>query len=702
MKIEQYLEMLFNDCSNPIYFMDYHTKELVYINQVFQKKFQIFEDYKGESCCDVVRKFTGPCPLCEGLPLEFGSFTENRIFSESLQKNLRSNSTLMDVQGRTLIITKFFLTGDSRREEAKENFEIAMTKCLEILSMSDRDKSIQAFLALLGQYYHSQLVYIYQFDSENNTMTNNYSWLAKDCTKVIPKEGDSKDIKHFLNWLESAHGEEIVYIDYEGNNYPLIDSEIYEKYHMKNLVLSKLWDKDKNLMGIVGLSNCEQVIQDDRLLKAISRFMTERFNEQSMMRAMENLHEIDLLTGFYNRNMYAEKLASIHKNPPKSLGILFVNINGLRKTNEYFGFEVGDVQIKKTSLALKDFFHNDFYRISGDEFVGFIPECDKSEFEKNVDELQLRLKSKHDDTTFSLGHAWDQGNYKVTDLVKIADTVMTINKQSFYFNHVKDTAEISNTMLKDLFQAIAEDEFMVYLQPQVLLNTEEVVGAEALIRRFSKKENRMIFPDQFIPLYEQNSIIRHVDLFVIRRVCRILLDWGHFGKRMPISVNLSRVTLMEHGIVKTISDICDEHQLPHDLLIIEVTERIGLIENEVASTLVEEFKAQGFKLSLDDFGCAYSNIVTLAKISVDEVKIDKSLMDDVLENPKNQVIVESMVSMCSKFQGTNTLAEGIEVEEQAQFLREIKCHLGQGYLYSRPIPAEEFFEKYIKGSEKSP
>lgn len=116
----------------------------------------------------------------------------------------------------------------------------------------------------------------------------------------------------------------------------------------------------------------------------------------------------------------------------------------------------------------------------------------------------------------------------------------------------------------------------------------------------------------------------------------------------------------------------------------------------MATSLVEEFKNNGFRISLDDFGCAYSNIVTLAQIEFDEVKIDKSLVDDLITNPKNRVIVKNMLLMCHELENTHTLAEGIETKEQADYLRSVNCHLGQGYYYAKPMPNEEFFEKYIK------
>ncbi|MFI3209068.1 MAG: GGDEF domain-containing phosphodiesterase, partial [Eubacteriales bacterium] len=359
-----------------------------------------------------------------------------------------------------------------------------------------------------------------------------------------------------------------------------------------------------------------------------------------------------------------------------------------------YGYASGDSRIKQSAEILKKYFQIDFYRISGDEFVGFYDNIDEHDFEKYVWTLCKKMREEKNDF-FAVGHAWNSGNFDVLQLIQEADTMMYINKQEYYHAAGRQKEEINDAVLSELLSYLANDEFVVYLQPQMYLKDNTLYGAEALIRRYDKKNNKIIYPNHFIPLYEKKSVIRHVDIFVLNQVCKLLVEWREIGKEIPISVNLSRVTLLEYGIVDTIAEICDYYNVPHELLVIEVTERVGLIENNVASALIENFKRKGFKISLDDFGCAYSNIVTLAQIPMDEVKIDKSLVDHVATNKKNAIIVKHVLSMCNEIDGTSTLAEGVEDRNQANVLRGFECHLGQGYLFSKPIPVEEFFEKYI-------
>lgn len=696
MDFKQFFEVQTNDCSNATFFMDYDSGELVYLNTAMEKKFQIFEEYTGKQASEVIPYFQDVCGYEDKTKLKNWESQESVFLSEMLNANFRSQVMVWEMEGRKFLQTKYFLAPNSdRRKEAEVLFEKAIARCLEILSNNKQNSPIASFLELLGEFYACQHAYILEFDSENKSVSKSYFWSYNQKMTSVPINPNvPMDI--FVHWLENDHNKSIINLDKEVHDFKnfSIEEKILDEFNLDSVTFGKLWDKNGVLKGVVGLTNRADTMYDDRLLQAVSHFVMEQFSQGGILETIEDINDIDLLTGFYNREKYTEKLAELEKERPKSLGVLFVNLNGLKVTNEYLGYDAGDEQLTKTSSILNEYFYGAFYRVTGDEFVGFVPDCEEAVFEETVDTLQKRLKLQHHEASFSLGHSWATGSFTISEQIKIADTVMVINKQSFYAESLKDSQKITNTMLQDLFRAISEDEFLVYLQPQINLNTEEVVGAEALVRRFDKRNNQMIFPDSFIPLYEKNSVIRHVDLFVLRKVCKILKSWQ--GKAKPISVNFSRVTLIEHGIVKTIADIIDEYGVPHDLIIIEITERIGLIENDVATSLVEEFKNNGFRISLDDFGCAYSNIVTLAQIEFDEVKIDKSLVDDLITNPKNRVIVKNMLLMCHELENTHTLAEGIETKEQADYLRSVNCHLRQGYYYAKPMPNEEFFEKYIK------
>ena len=215
------------------------------------------------------------------------------------------------------------------------------------------------------------------------------------------------------------------------------------------------------------------------------------------------------------------------------------------------------------------------------------------------------------------------------------------------------------------------------------------MGAEALVRK--KDENGgLIPPNKFIPFYEAEGVISHVDLFVLRSACTVMQQWLASGHTVYMSVNFSRITLLEPDIVETIKEICRQYDVPTDLITIEVTESISKMDNDQLKELIETINDAGFSISLDDFGSKYSNLAILASMDFDEIKFDRSLVEALESNHKSRVVMESSVKMCRNLDGTSSLAEGIETKGQLDLLLDYQCDYGQGYYFSKPVPPEEF------------
>lgn len=574
-------------------------------------------------------------------------------------------------------------------------FEGTMIKVLAALHLKGT-KKIDKSLEILGEFYGADKTYFFLL-SDNKKILQSHQWTSQKNSSTVSDFDFILDNKKLSDWLDTRNEFGIIEIDknHSAHIENSLEGDILRAFQSDNLVISVLEDINHRPTGFLLVNNSSNQSNDLRVLRSMTRFIEKGTGTVNYQIPQEKKPDRDKLTGLYNRASYASQVDKLNTNPPNKLGIFLADVNGLKKTNAEFGYAKGDALIKEASELMVDHFGPELYRIAGDEFVGFFPNIDEKQFEEYIISLNQRLRKKENCLLFAIGHAWGTGRYDCRNLIHEADAKMFIDKQEYYHSSNCRTEEIADLTLAELFSYLDNDEFMIYLQPQVKLKDSALYGAEALIRRFDKKNQKMVFPDQFIPLYEQKSIIRHIDLFVVESVCKLLREWINEGKEIPISVNLSRVTLQEYGIVDSIVEICDRYKVPHHLLVLEVTERIGLIENNIASALIEAFKKHGFHISLDDFGCAYSNIVTLAQIEVDEVKIDKSLVDNLMTNKKNRTLVKNIVHMCNELEGSSTLAEGIETAEQAKLLYEFGCHLGQGYFYSRPIPVEEFYERYI-------
>ncbi len=690
-----FYEIFFNDCTNPCCVADIDTYEIVYNNRAMVKLLKDYTNYTDKKCYDVIYGKKEPCEFCTINKINNIDFIESRIYNERVGKYFRVNNLLLERNGRRLNLCKYYVTPSYSVNQL--TFEEAESACIEILNQSKTENIVDAFMRLLNRFYDPSKAYIYQIDEANNALKKINVWSNNSGEIVLNKSTDAKQLGYLIQKLAQENQYNVVtlsqILESYKDNVESLCKEIPKGY--EEIIFSPLHNRMNEVVAFIGLVGKYQDDPDYRLLVSITNFINRSLNQNNIMSELDIMSEFDLLTGFNTRGSYVKQLAYYSKNQPENLGVIFANVNGLRKTNELLGSEQGDMLIKESVYLLKKHFTEPFYRVSGDEFVCFIEDNTEDFFLHRIDRLHNELQSG-EAQIFAVGHCYKKGHVDAAKMVAEADTLMYINKQDYYHVSHQISHDVKHNVLFDLLNALDEEEFMVYLQPQFRLKDSTLVGAEALIRRYSKKEEKMVFPDQFIPLYEQNSIIRHVDLFVLEQVCKMISEWKSYNKQIPISVNLSRVTLQEHDIVNTISKICDIYSIDRKYIVLEVTERVGLVENNDASELISSFKRAGFRISLDDFGCAYSNIVTLAQVRFDEVKIDKSLVDNLLTSQDNRIIVKSMIDMCHNLSGTETLAEGIETQEQADLLKEFGCLNVQGYLYSRPIPTKDFFEKYIQ------
>ncbi|MFI3116121.1 MAG: GGDEF domain-containing phosphodiesterase [Clostridia bacterium] len=700
-----FFEIHSNDCPNPCCYIDATNYKLLYINHVMSKLTHQILDYDDKFCYEVIHRRSTPCEHCVLGGTNDEKFNEVKIQSEINGKSYRVQSRLFHIDGSEVYYCKYFSERKNNYRLTYNNhlptgmtIEEAMSECTKIISNDDIESTYNSYIDILGKYYCCDNVTIFNLDSSTDSISARNTWTVDDNIEILPNLENDDRVSLIAEMIEKY---EVMGISiFENKKITKLDNailkEFLERRKIDNLVISQIRDRTNTIIGFVALFNIKATVNEFRLFNSIKKFIQDNIKNEAKDLEINTLLDKDILTEFYNSNKYVADSQELEKNYKGGLGVVFASINGLGRTNEYFGYEAGDSKIQQASVMLRELFSEDWYRISGTEFICLVKQDDEVEFYNKVESF-VRKSNKTNNTVLTLGQIWTPKITKIASLVSEADAIMYINKQAFYSKDNNKYKEITNKLLQDLLFGIENDEFLVYLQPKVNLETGKIKGAEALIRRFDKKNNKMIFPDQFIAKYETNSIIRHVDIFVLETVCKLLQKWDIKDEDFTISVNLSRVTLLENNIVDTFVEICDKYGIDYKYIVVELTERVGIVENHVQSKLVTDFQERGFKLSLDDFGCAYSNIITLVDVVFDEVKIDKSLVDHVLTSKRNNVTVNHIISMVNSMDSkTVTLAEGIETEEQANCLKEFGSPYGQGYFYSRPIPSDEFYEKYIK------
>lgn len=237
--------------------------------------------------------------------------------------------------------------------------------------------------------------------------------------------------------------------------------------------------------------------------------------------------------------------------------------------------------------------------------------------------------------------------------------------------------------------ALSEPEFEMYLQPKALLKTGEIVGAEALTRWNSPKYG-IILPDRFVPILEQNGFIRRLDFFVLDAACRFLSESRRDGQPLvPISINFSTSHLQMEKLVDRIFSIVNHYEIPTKLIEIEFTENMFLARIERLIEVVTDLKRVGFRVSIDDFGSAYSSLNYLKDLPVDIVKIDKVFLSPSSNTARGRVVLSKVIELIKSLE-MRSVMEGVENEEQVAFLREMDCDIGQGFFYAKALNTSDF------------
>lgn len=249
-------------------------------------------------------------------------------------------------------------------------------------------------------------------------------------------------------------------------------------------------------------------------------------------------------------------------------------------------------------------------------------------------------------------------------------------------------------MMQSIEDAIKNNEFVIFLQPKFDTLTEIVTSAEALIRK--KKGNTIIMPNEFIPMYEQTGEIMKLDMYVLEQVCILQKKWREKNLQLiSISINESRHHLKNPNHYKELKEIIQKYNANTNFIELEMTETTVIEDIQVAKRAEKEAHKLGFQTSMDDFGTGYSAFNVLKDIEIDILKIDKLFFENLEVNERAQIIVDTIVQMCKRL-NIKTVAEGIETEAQVKFLEKIQCDMIQGYYFSKPLPIEEFENKFLK------
>ncbi|MCI5822664.1 MAG: EAL domain-containing protein [Pararoseburia sp.] len=405
-----------------------------------------------------------------------------------------------------------------------------------------------------------------------------------------------------------------------------------------------------------------------------------------------NLSYYDTLTGTRSRNYYNQFIEECRQNKLFQVGVAFADVNGLKHINDTLGHLYGDNMICKFANLLKtEFGPERVFRISGDEFVVVVSDIGKDKFFQRMKDVTEQAKQM--DNIASIGYIWKDTVSDIKRRVSQAEQLMYLEKQKFYEEERTLESKHRTKMMGSLLSDLENGCYHMFLQPKSNIENQKVVGAEALVRKISAS-GEVIAPYEFVPQLESEKLIYYIDFFMLEEVCKFLQSLCEKGNtNFKISVNMSRVTMAENNYIQKIVGICDKYQFQRAQLEFEITESSRTMDNMRMEEDIKRLKELGFGVSLDDVGTEYSSFPMLTLEGIDTVKLDRSFIVK-MKNEKVDKLISYVIEM-SHDMGMCVIAEGVETDRERVKLMEKNCDMYQGYLLSKPIPAEEFKQRYL-------
>ncbi|MDD6037637.1 MAG: EAL domain-containing protein [bacterium] len=422
--------------------------------------------------------------------------------------------------------------------------------------------------------------------------------------------------------------------------------------------------------------------------------------------------ERDSVTGLYTKAAFAQRVTeTLKEHPDLEMDIVALDIDHFKLVNESYGTQTGDSILRFVAELIQgfiDFQYSICARYYADQFLLFVRQIDTTEAQNILKEmsealalypidmkLQIRMGIYHViDTSMEVNAMCDRALLAVHQLKGHYEQVV-----AYYDDSLREQLLMEQYITDDMENALAQKQFEVYFQPKYDIYSEQLSGAEALIR-WQHPERGFMSPGQFIPVFERNGFITEVDMFVWDKTCEKIREWiDKYDRYVPISVNVSRKDIYRPNLTQILLDTVHKYHLKPEQLHLEITESAYVENSDQLLKVVAELKDAGFMIEMDDFGSGYSSLNMLADMPIDTLKLDMRFVQNYSEKNNTRNIMSFVIGL-AKFMNLYVIAEGVETAEQLDMLRGMDCNLAQGYYFSKPLKEEAFVE-LLKESGKS-
>ncbi|MCM1537782.1 MAG: EAL domain-containing protein [bacterium] len=515
------------------------------------------------------------------------------------------------------------------------------------------------------------------FDLEGKCVYANH--MAYHLLQTEEKDGRVEMEKFFDEWLAGRQVEALE--DRTWNEERLIDGEVrYFESQFKRLL-----DEGQNYIG------CYFSMQDRT--EELRKIEYERYRATH-----------DELTGIYNKTGFYEKVREkLNQEPDRRRYMICSDIKDFKLVNSLFGLEQGDRILKRIAEILrKEALEGSVYgRLSADRFAICVYEENFREwvFNDYIKELATMMPSAVYRMHIHVGvYPITDPELEVSVMCDRAHLAVQMVKDDYqkvvvyYDDALSDTMQHERKLIGEFDAAVSGGQFTIFVQPQIA-RTGELLGGEALVR-WNHPQRGMVPPGEFIPVFERTGFIHKLDRYVWELACAQLKRWKEQGRDdLHLSVNISPKDFYNVDIYETFTGLVEQYEIDPKNLKLEITETAIMEGLKQQLSLLEQLRAYGFAIEIDDFGSGYSSLNTLKDIAVDVVKLDMGFLSETEHSDRSRTIMNAMISM-SKQLGLSVVAEGVETEEQVAYLTNAGCDIFQGYYFSKPIRISEFEEKY--------
>jgi len=467
---------------------------------------------------------------------------------------------------------------------------------------------------------------------------------------------------------------------------------------------------DPRPRGVLSLESREPAVFDAEELALLSQVAAEISQALQHFAREETLHFLswyDPLTQLARRELFCERLALLCGGTDGSAAVVTLDLETIGMVNDSLGRESGDEVLRVVARRLRTRMGNAdrLAHLGGGTFAVALSGADaegaglvqaRTQL-REVFEEPFRVGDREIDMQIRTGVArYPEDASSATALVQNAETALRRAKATGlddYDYTVTLNEQLARTLLinQRLHRALAQSQFLVHYQPIVELETLTVVGAEALLR-WRDPERGLVPPNDFIPLLEQSGQIVDVSQWVLEQVARDarLMARGS-TRRLHLAVNISPLQLCREDFVQRLLQVAGDIERHRAQLEIEITESMLMQDLDVSIAKLAELRAAGIRVSIDDFGTGYSSLAMLARLPIDCLKIDRSFISPLADEPASMTVVSTVIGLARSFR-LKSVGEGVETDEQLKLLKLMKCDLGQGYLFGRPAPLEELLD----------